>query len=109
MTLSEARKVLDEGWFLGRRAKARDYADARAVVTAHNLATTPAASVAPVPAGSPMGLLPVLFADEDEDITLGIAATMLDYGQQLADELGRVITARDPVTDTVWATFEPAL
>jgi hypothetical protein len=55
------------------------------------------------------GLVTVVFANEDEDVTLGTASMMQSYGQQLANELGCAITARDPISDKVLATFEPAL
>lgn len=55
------------------------------------------------------GLVAVMFADEDEDITLGTAASMQDFGQSLADELDRVITARDAISDAVLAVFTPSV
>ena len=50
----------------------------------------------------------VLFATLDGDVTLSPAATMIEEGQKLAKELDCTVTARDPVSDLVLATFKPA-
>jgi hypothetical protein len=50
----------------------------------------------------------ILFATVDGDVTLSPAETMVEDGQKLAKELGCTVTARDPVSDLVLATFKPA-
>jgi hypothetical protein len=56
--------------------------------------------------GPPMNA--VMLATPDEDLTLCDADAMAEVGQQAANTLGCTVTARDPISDEVLATFEPA-
>jgi hypothetical protein len=49
----------------------------------------------------------VLFATVDMDMTLSPRETMRAEGKRLANDLRMTVTARDPITDELLATFKP--
>jgi hypothetical protein len=49
-----------------------------------------------------------MLTNADGDLCLVVLSQLQAVGQQTADDLQQVVTARDPVSDAILATFEPA-
>jgi hypothetical protein len=52
-------------------------------------------------------LTEVMLATPDEDIGLCLAEEAIEHARELAQQFGRSITVRDPITDRVYKTVRP--